>query len=103
MNLFGLTERDVLTITGILNKYPSILRVHIFGSRAKGNFKTGSDIDLAIMNEGFASEELIRIKNDFSESSLPFFVDIISYPELTHLELKEHIDRVGKLFYNKNS
>lgn len=101
MTKFGLSERNIETINRVLSKYPSISCVQIFGSRAKGNYKTGSDIDLAIMNNGFSNEDLIRIKADFAESSLPFFVDIINYQTISHPELKEHIDRAGILFYNK--
>ena len=49
---YGLTERDFKTITDILKKYPDIGEVRLFGSRAKGNYKHGSDIDIAVMNEG---------------------------------------------------
>lgn len=101
MTTFGLSERNVETIIEILSKYSSISSVNIFGSRAKGDYKTGSDIDLAIMNDGFSTDDLMRIQADFAESSLPFFVDIINYQTISHPELKEHIDRAGILFYNK--
>lgn len=101
MTTFGLSERNVETIIEILSKYSSISCVRIFGSRAKGNYKTGSDIDLAIMNDGFSTDDLMRIQADFAESSLPFFVDIINYQTISHPELKEHIDRAGIIFYNK--
>ncbi len=57
-NKFGLTDRDIQTIHDILYKYPEVSLVHIFGSRAKGTSKPGSDIDLAIMNKGTSSNTL---------------------------------------------
>ena len=97
----GLTNRDRDTIWGILEKYPKIETVHIFGSRAKGVFKTGSDIDLAILNEGLGFIELMRLKSDFEDSTLPYHVDVVYYPEVNNPDLKAHIDRVGKTFYVK--
>ena len=58
-NKFGLTERDMQTIQDIFNKYPEVEVVHIFGSRAKGTFKIGSDVDLALMNTGI-NDKIIR-------------------------------------------
>lgn len=96
-NSFGLTPRDMQTIQNILKKYPVIKKVNVFGSRAKGNFKKGSDIDLAIMNENVSEDIILKLISDFQESSLPYPVDIVNYPTLTQPALKEHIDRVGKL------
>lgn len=95
----GLTPRDVKTIHAIFKKYPAVKLVHIFGSRAKGTYKPGSDIDLAVINTGVNDELISKIKSEFEESSLPYMIDIINYPLLPHKELKEHIERVGTLFY----
>ena len=96
---YGLSERDIETIRGILMKYPEVLTVNIFGSRALGNYKQGSDVDLAILNEGVDHQTIARIKGDFEESSLPYRVDIVSYLGLDNAKLKDHIDRVGALLY----
>lgn len=95
----GLTIRDQNTIQSIFAKYDTVKRVYIFGSRAKGTFTCGSDVDLAIMNTETTEGDLIRIKSDFDESDLPYFVDVVSYSQVSHLPLKNHIDRVGELFY----
>ncbi|MDA8137091.1 MAG: nucleotidyltransferase domain-containing protein [Desulfobacteraceae bacterium] len=100
-NIFGLYERDVQTLGDIFNKYPEVICVYIIGSRAKGNFKPGSDIDLVIMNEGATDSVIQKIKTDIEESTLPYFVDLINYPALQHADLKDHIDRVGQLFYQR--
>jgi predicted nucleotidyltransferase len=99
INQFGLTERDMKTIGDILRKYPDVRTVHIFGSRAKGNYKTGSDIDLAIINEGVPENVIRNIQNDFEESSLPYRIDLIYLPELEDTGLKDHIKRIGLEFY----
>ncbi|OFY67287.1 MAG: hypothetical protein A3H98_02195 [Bacteroidetes bacterium RIFCSPLOWO2_02_FULL_36_8] len=99
MNTFGLKDRDVNTLLSVFAKYPEIKVVHLYGSRAKGNFKTGSDIDIAIMNKGINEKTLWNLKFDLEEGSLPYRVDITNYPALTYPDLKEHIERVGILIY----
>ena len=96
---FGLTDRDVQTIMAILSKHPAVREVQVFGSRAKGNYQPGSDIDLAIMNEGVDARELSKLKATFEDSLLPYFIDVINFPELKYIGLREHIQRVGKIIY----
>ena len=100
-NAFGLTDRDIKTLQDIFKKYPDVKNVFIFGSRAKGTYKQGSDIDLTIMNEGVKDTVISKIKSDFEDSSLPYTVDLVSYHTIKHPELKNHIDRVGVPFYEK--
>ena len=94
-NRFGLTVRDMQVLKSVFTKYPSVKSIVVFGSRAKGTYSTGSDIDLAIMDNLDSDETLRKIKNDFEDSPLPYFVDLVSYPCLNDSRFKEHIDRVG--------
>jgi len=89
------------TLTGIFQKYPEVKNVCLFGSRAKGTHKQGSDIDLAIMNEGVSDKTLRAIVAHFEESSLPYNVDVANLTTVTHRELKEHVGRVGVAVYEK--
>jgi predicted nucleotidyltransferase len=98
-NQFGLTERDMATLYAILSRYPDIRQVCIFGSRAKGTYKQGSDIDLAVINFGVDEEHIRRLQADCIESSLPYFIDVLYLPSLTDIAVKDHILRVGVLFY----
>jgi predicted nucleotidyltransferase len=99
-NSYGLNCRDMQTISDILSKYSEVKNVLIFGSRAKGQFHSGSDIDIAIVDENIRSQILRKIKNDFSDSSLPYNVDLMNFATLTNEELKSHILRVGKPLYS---
>lgn len=101
LNKYGLKDRDLKAIFDIFDNYPEIRLVNIFGSRAKGTFRSGSDIDLAILNEGVSDATIEKIKSDLEDSSLPYFVDLINFPTLKHPEFRDHIERVGKLFYKK--
>ena len=100
-NAFGFTHRDIKTLQDIFKKYTDVKNVFIFGSRAKGTYKQGSDIDLAIMNKGVKDMVIGKIKSDFEESSLPYIVDLVNYHTIKHSQLKNHIDRVGVPFYEK--
>jgi len=94
-NRFGLTARDMQVLKSVFAKYPSVKSIIVFGSRAKGTYSTGSDIDLAIMDNLDSDETVRKIKDDFEDSSLPYFVDLVSYPCLNDSHFKAHIDRVG--------
>ena len=98
-NKYGLSDREISTIQEILRKYPEVETVHIFGSRVTGSFKHGSDIDLAVINQGVNNKIISKIRSDFEESSLPYRVDIVIYNDLTHENLKDHIDRKGAPFF----
>jgi len=100
-NQFGLTDRDIKTINSIFAQYPEVEEAKLFGSRAKGNHSFGSDIDLAIINEGVSLKTVSRLAADFEESTLPYKVDIVNLPSLKHEELAEHVRRVGVAFYRK--
>lgn len=45
---FGLKEATIKKIWAVFSEYPLVAKVVIYGSRAKGNFKNGSDIDLTL-------------------------------------------------------
>ena len=99
----GLSNRDIQTIQDILNKYADVEKVCLFGSRAIGNYQQGSDIDLAVMNEGVPGKTIQSMVSDFEESTLPYFIDVIYFPDINHSGLKEHINRAGKLFYKRDT
>jgi predicted nucleotidyltransferase len=76
---------------------------NLFGSKAKGNYKKGSDIDLAIKGENCSPALALHIQGFINEElPVPYMVDVIDYTSLTHKELKEHIDRVGLTFYTRD-
>mgnify|MGYP001239243225 CR=1 FL=1 len=83
----------------LVKKRIPLLRVEeviLFGSRAKGNYKKGSDIDLAIKGDGTSARLALTIQSYINEElPVPYMVDVLDYHSLQHLELKEHIDRVG--------
>ena len=96
-NVFGLAERDLAYIIAVVGEFPEIQKAVVFGSRAKGNYKKGSDIDIAIFGEDISFSTIASLHDRLEEESpMPYFFDIVDYTHSTHQELKEHIDRVGK-------
>lgn len=99
-SMFGLGQNIINEIAQVFERHPAIEQVFIFGSRAKGNYTTGSDIDLAIMNT-LPSEELDKIRLEIDELELLYGTDILLYENKKGTPIGDHIDRVGKVFYQR--
>ena len=97
---YGLSDRTLDTLDLIFRKYPGIIQAVLYGSRARGNFRNGSDIDIALMTNGdFSNTDLSRIAGDFEDSDMPYLVDVLVYDKLSNQNLKDHIDQAGKVLY----
>jgi predicted nucleotidyltransferase len=89
------------SICEILSSHPNVRRAVLFGSRAKGNFREGSDIDLALEGEGLDERELSRLIGEFDDAPIAHRVDILLKDKIDHPALLEHIERVGRVFYER--
>ena len=96
---FGLSDKDIKKINSVFLKYPEITKVIIYGSRAKGNYKPASDIDLTLFTNKNNISFLFKIENEIDDLLLPYKVDLSIYSLLDNENLKEHIDRCGQVFY----
>ena len=86
-----------------IKNHSCVEKVILYGSRAKGNYREGSDIDMALVTgEGWADDVLLKIMGDFDDSSLPYIVDISDLAALKNQDLIEHIRSVGKVLYEKS-
>lgn len=95
-NKFGLLEADVAAIISVLSNYAKVEKAYIFGSRAKGNFKIGSDVDLALKGEKLDFETVSQISYLLNEeTNMPYKFDVLNYHSIKELELLVHIDRIG--------
>ena len=99
---YGLRDETIDNINRVFEKYHKIQKVIIYGSRAKGNYKNGSDIDLTLIGEDINIQDLNRIYIDLDELYLPYMFDISIYKNLENIDLIDHINRVGCDFYIKN-
>jgi predicted nucleotidyltransferase len=75
--------------------------VVIYGSRAKGNFRPGSDIDLTIKGDDIPFNQFMRLENQLDDLMLPYTIDLSQYRQIDNPELLAHIDWVGVVVYSK--
>ena len=97
----GLSDRTVSQIAGVLERFPAVERAILFGSRAKGVQRRGSDIDLALEGIGLTWRVLGKIENELDDLLLPYKFSLIIYDEKTDSAVAAHIQRVGCTFYER--
>jgi predicted nucleotidyltransferase len=95
----GLPESAVAKLRAIFSDYTEIDRVVLYGSRALGSCRTGSDIDLTIETETMGLSELLTIESRIDDLLLPWKVDLSLRHKIDNPELVAHIDCVGVIFY----
>jgi len=98
----GLSEATVGKIRAVLSGFPEVTKAVLYGSRAKGTFRPGSDIDLTLCGPGLSFSLLVRIDTALDELLLPYEMDLSLMSSLTHPALLDHIQRVGVVLYEKN-
>jgi len=99
---YGLSHETLRILNSIFSRYQDVKQVILYGSRAKGNYRNGSDIDVALKTGvNFTFTDLLRLGNDFDDSYLPYFVDVSIYDDISNPDLKTHIDKVGKVIYSR--
>ena len=96
---FGLSDRVIKELQEVFYRHPSISKVLIFGSRAKGNYREGSDIDLAALGSGLDYAQLLKILAEIDDLELLYSVDLLDYSKTINTPIGEHIDCVGQVFY----
>ncbi|WP_059172389.1 nucleotidyltransferase domain-containing protein [Bacillus sp. FJAT-27445] len=102
--MYGLLEKDLDYIDRALSSFSEIDTAYIFGSRAMGNYKRGSDVDIAISGKGVTEKTLFQVYDLLNEEyPLPYFFDVVIYEDIKNEELKRHIDTVGKKIYQREN
>ena len=96
---FGLKTQTIENIHSVLVQYPEIERVMIFGSRATGNYRQGSDIDLAFIGKDIDDRLLSKISLDLDELNTPYFFDLVIFYTLKQGSFLNHINTTGQIFY----
>lgn len=99
---YGLSNTVIQELQAVFRKHSFVERVILFGSRAKGNYHAGSDIDLAVVAFDMTYTQLLTISTDIDDLNLLYKVDLLDYNRNIGTPIGEHIDRVGKVFYYKN-
>ena len=97
---YGLDDITLNSLENIFRHYQGIEQVLIFGSQAKGNFREGSDIDLAVKGPRLQFEDILELKVRMDDLNLPYKIDLLHYNTISDKEVVGHIDRVGKPIYS---
>jgi len=99
---FGLHADTISSaIVETISKYANIQKAVIYGSRAKGNYKPGSDIDIALYADDLNLNQVNEISVALDDLMLPYIFDLSIYNKIKNKDLLEHIDRVGKPIFER--
>ena len=98
---FGLKQETVQKINSVFASVPEVNEAILYGSRAKGNYKPGSDIDLTLKGEGLKLDVMNKIGLQLDDLLLPYMFDISVFSHIKDVDLIDHINRVGIIFYKR--
>lgn len=97
----GLPPFAIEALCNIFQQYPLITTVRLYGSRAKGNYRLGSDIDLCIVAPELSLHDLLKIENEIDDLLLPWKIDLSLWHQIDNQDLLDHIKRIGVEFYRR--
>ncbi len=100
---YGLLEKDIDSIVSVLSENHKIDKIILFGSRAKGNYNPGSDIDISIKGQLLNINDILESNIKLENLSLPYKIDLIIYDRIKESDLINHIDRVGINLFERDS
>jgi predicted nucleotidyltransferase len=99
---FGLTQATIDKIRGVFARHAEVERVILYGSRAKGNYRNGSDIDLTLAGGAELTLNILyKISSELDDLFLPYTIDLSILKDISDPDMLEHIERVGVTFYDK--
>jgi len=98
---FGLDDTVIEKLTKVFEANPKVDKAYIFGSRAKGNYRPDSDIDIAIKGYQITLDDILKLSVAFEDAGVMQKIDLLDYCEIKEPALVEHIDRVGIEFYSR--
>jgi type I restriction enzyme S subunit len=97
--MYGLKKQHINAINSIFLIYPQIKKAILYGSRAKGNYRNGSDIDITLVGDDLDLTILFKIETELDDLLLPYKIDLSIFHQIENIDLIEHIQRVGKDFF----
>ena len=88
------------SINSVFSNHSEITKAILYGLRAKGTYKNGSDIDITIKGDDLTLQVLYKIMSELDDL-LPYEIDLKLYQKIDNLDQLDHINRVGKVFYKR--
>ena len=101
LKTYGLDRNVIHSLAGIFKSTDTVDEVIIFGSRAKGNFGDGSDIDLAIKGKAIEFNTILNLMRKVEDLGLLYKIDLQNYQKISDKNVLDHIQRVGKIFWKR--
>ena len=98
----ALDETALARIVATIVSEPSVARLILFGSRAKGNNRPGSDIDLCVEGSDLSASTLAQLETELDDLLLPWEIDLVPRADITDPNLLAHIDRVGIVLFTRS-
>jgi len=99
---YGLKDATINKICAVFARHPQVEKAVLYGSRAKGNYKNGSDIDLTLYGGADLTLHILyRIMDEIDDLLLPYTIDLSIFSDISDSDVIEHIRRVGIAFYEK--
>lgn len=99
---YGLNQTVIDKICSVFSSFSQVEKAVLYGSRAKGNYKNGSDIDLSLFGKELTYNIYANIVDALDDLLLPYKIDLSIFETLENTSLKEHIQRVGIVFYKRS-
>jgi len=101
---FGFSEKTLNCIIDSIKELKEIEAAKIFGSRALGNYKRGSDVDLALIGPEVDEETVLKLSRRLNqELPLPYHFDVLAYGNIKNKALVEHIDQFGIVIFTRGN
>lgn len=100
---FGLPAECIQDIRAVFERHPAVEKVMLFGSRAIGNYREGSDIDLAVVGQYLTHDDLLSIRAGLDELPYAYTYDVLNYAKISNPDVVAHIDDLGIVFFEKES
>lgn len=99
---YGLSAQALEKIRDVFTRYPQVEEAVLYGSRARGDYKNGSDIDLTLRGgDALTHTILSRIANDLDDQLLPYTIDLSIFKNIRNPEMVDQIKRVGVALYKR--
>lgn len=99
--MYGLPPHTIQAIQGVFAAYPQLEQAILYGSRARGNYRNGSDIDLTLLGSALNLSHLHAIETKLDDLLLPYYIDLSLHQHIQNPELLAHIEAVGVVFWGR--
>ena len=93
--MYGLSDKEFAEMKAIFGQCKNLEKVILYGSRAKGNYKKFSDVDITLEGDNLTLADLFRIQDLLYESDLPYMYDVSIFSKISNPDLTDHIRRKG--------